>query len=39
MLIVKELAKYNIQSILTRPEDLTVNAVNRYLEIKAKQRI
>jgi uncharacterized protein (DUF58 family) len=38
-LIVKELAKNNIQSILTAPQNLTVNAVNRYLEIKAKQRI
>lgn len=38
-LIVKELAKNNIQSILTAPENLTVNAVNRYLEIKARQKI
>jgi len=38
-LIVKELAKYNIQSILTPPQNLTVNAVNKYLEIKARQRI
>lgn len=38
-LIVKELAKNNIQSILTAPENLTVNAVNKYLEIKARQRI
>ncbi len=38
-LIVKELAKHNIQSILTAPENLTVNAVNRYLEIKARQTL
>jgi hypothetical protein len=38
-LIVKELAKYNIQSILTTPENLTVSTVNKYLEIKAKQRL
>ncbi|WP_183564493.1 DUF58 domain-containing protein [Mucilaginibacter sp. SP1R1] len=38
-LIVKELAKHGIQSILTAPQNLTVNAVNRYLEIKAKQKI
>lgn len=38
-LIVKELAKYNIQSILTSPQNLTVNTVNKYLEIKARQRI
>ncbi len=38
-LIVKELAKYNIQSILSTPQNLTVNTVNRYLEIKARQKI
>ena len=38
-LIVKELAKHGIQSILTEPQNLTVNAINRYLEIKAKQKI
>jgi uncharacterized protein (DUF58 family) len=38
-LIVKELAKHNIQSILSTPQNLTVNTINRYLEIKAKQRI
>ncbi|MFI5139983.1 MAG: DUF58 domain-containing protein, partial [Sphingobacteriales bacterium] len=38
-LIVKELAKYNIQSILSTPQNLTVNTINRYLEIKAKQKI
>ena len=38
-LMVKELAKYNIQSILTSPQTLTINTVNRYLEIKARQMI
>ncbi|MCC8425207.1 DUF58 domain-containing protein [Mucilaginibacter sp. UR6-11] len=38
-LIVKELAKHGIQSILTAPQNLNVNTVNRYLEIKAKQKI
>ena len=38
-LIVKELARHGIQSILTEPKNLTVNAINRYLEIKAKQKI
>jgi uncharacterized protein (DUF58 family) len=38
-LIVKELAKYNIQSILSTPQNLTVNTINRYLELKARQRI
>ena len=35
-LMVKELKKYKIQSILTPPEQLTVNTINRYLEIKAR---
>lgn len=38
-LIVKELAKHGIQSILTSPQNLTINTINRYLEIKAKQKI
>lgn len=35
-LIVNELQKNGIPSILTAPEDLTVNAINKYLEIKAR---
>lgn len=35
-LIVHELHKYGIQSILTAPENLTVNTINKYLEIKAR---
>ncbi|QQR86215.1 MAG: DUF58 domain-containing protein [Flavobacteriales bacterium] len=35
-LIVKELEGHGIASILTRPQDLTVNVVNKYLEIKAR---
>jgi len=38
-LIVKELAKYNIQSILSTPQNLTINTINSYLEIKARQKI
>lgn len=38
-LIVKELAKHGIQSILTSPQNLTVSTVNRYLELKARQKI
>jgi uncharacterized protein (DUF58 family) len=38
-LIVKELAKYGIQSILSAPQNLTVNTINKYLELKAKQKI
>ncbi|MEM7187452.1 MAG: DUF58 domain-containing protein [Bacteroidota bacterium] len=35
-LIANELHKYGIQSILTAPENLTVNTINKYLEIKAR---
>ncbi|HLW30625.1 MAG TPA: DUF58 domain-containing protein [Aequorivita sp.] len=35
-LIVNELHKYGIHCILTAPENLTVNTVNKYLEIKAR---
>ena len=34
-LIVKELARYGIQSILTTPQNLSVNTINKYLELKA----
>jgi len=35
-LIVNELQKYGIQSILTTPQDLTLDTINKYLEIKAR---
>lgn len=35
-LIVNELQKYGIQSILTTPENLTIDTINKYLEIKAR---
>ena len=38
-LIVKELAKHGIQSILSAPQNLTINTINCYLEIKAKQKL
>ncbi len=38
-LIVKELMKFGILSILTSPENLTVSTVNKYLELKSKQAI
>jgi uncharacterized protein (DUF58 family) len=38
-LIVKELAKYGIQALLTAPENLTVNTINKYLELKARGMI
>ncbi len=34
--IAKELTQYGIQTILTRPEDLSVNTINKYLELKAR---
>lgn len=38
-LIVKELQKYGILSILTTPEALTINTVNKYLELKTRQAL
>jgi uncharacterized protein (DUF58 family) len=38
-LIVKELAKHGIQALLTAPENLTVNTINKYLELKARGMI
>ena len=38
-LIVKELQKHGILAVLTAPENLTINAVNKYLELKARQAI
>jgi len=38
-LVVKELQKYGILSVLARPEELTISAINKYLEIKARQAI
>ena len=37
--IVQELKKFGIQSILTRPEDLPLNTINKYLEMKARGMI
>ena len=36
-LVVKELLKYGILSVISPPENLTVNTINKYLELKAKQ--
>jgi len=38
-LIAKELQQYGILSILTAPKDLTVNTINKYLELKSRQMI
>ena len=35
-LIVNELKKYGIYSVLTTPENLTIDTINKYLEIKAR---
>jgi len=34
--MAKELEKHGIQSILTAPKDLSINTINKYLEIKAR---
>lgn len=38
-LIIKELQKHGIQAVLTKPQELTVNTINKYLEIKARGMI
>jgi uncharacterized protein (DUF58 family) len=35
-LIVKELSKHGIQSVLTDPQNLTIDTIDKYLEIKAR---
>jgi uncharacterized protein (DUF58 family) len=37
--IAQELNKLGIQSLLTKPEDLTLNTINKYLEMKARGMI
>jgi hypothetical protein len=38
-LIVQELRHYGIHCILTKPENLTIDTLNKYLEIKARGMI
>jgi len=38
-LIVKELLKHGILSILTTPQKLTIDTINKYLELKSRQAI
>lgn len=38
-LIVKELARHGIQALLTTPAQLTVNTINKYLELKSRGMI
>ncbi|MCE7993944.1 MAG: DUF58 domain-containing protein [Roseivirga sp.] len=35
-LIVKELRKYGIYSVLTSPQNLTIDTINKYLELKSR---
>lgn len=34
--MVSKLRQYGIQAVLTRPEDLSINTINKYLELKAR---
>lgn len=36
LMMVKELEKFGIHTILTAPQDLSINTINKYLEIKAR---
>ena len=38
-LVVKELQKYGILTVLTTPENLTINSINKYLQLKARQAV
>lgn len=38
-LMVQELRKFGIQSILSKPEELSVNSINKYLELKSRGMI
>ena len=37
--ITSELSRYGIQHIFTRPENLSINAINKYLELKSRGMI
>ena len=36
LLMAKELQRHGIQTLLTPPEELSINAINKYLEIKSR---
>jgi len=38
-IIIKELRNYGIITLLTKPENLIINTLNKYLELKARQAI
>ena len=35
-LLIQELNQFGVHTVLTRPEDLTINTLNKYLEFKAR---
>jgi hypothetical protein len=37
--VVKELQQYGILTVLTTPQNLTINSINKYLELKARQAV
>lgn len=37
--VVKELRRHGILSVLTTPQELTVDVINKYLELKARQMV
>lgn len=37
--IVKTLRRYGIQAILTKPQELSIQVINKYIELKARQMI
>ena len=38
-LIIKELQRHGVYTVLTKPQNLTVNVINKYFELKARGRI
>lgn len=34
--LVAKMKKFGIQTVLSKPEDLSINTVNKYLELKAR---
>lgn len=38
-LIIRELSKFGIQAILSKPEELSINTINKYLELKSRGMI
>ncbi|MFT4666406.1 MAG: hypothetical protein ACI9XB_003372 [Gammaproteobacteria bacterium] len=34
--MVQKLKQYGVQAVLTSPADLSVNTINKYLELKAR---